>query len=331
VKRVLVCTIAIAVVLGSASTAYGEAPASKAAPKASAGCRERTKYKRGEQRVKMSSGDEDRYYYRYVPRAYNGKKPLPVVVDLHGHTEPVTFHKNNSALGAFGNKKGFITITPQGSGPPPKWETEKGAADLQFIIDLLDLIEDEMCVDTRRIFMTGYSNGAFVSSVFACDHADRIAAVAPVAGIRNVPGCAPSRPMPVITFHGIADEWIAYNGGYGPGVYSLSEPETAELIRSGAATYSDLSIPDVTAAWAARNGCEAAPTETQVSEDTTRIRYTCPDGADVELYASEGAGHTWPGSKVSVGLEQFIGPTTLSISATALMWKFFQRHPLPSD
>jgi len=76
-----------------------------------------------------------------------------------------------------------------------------------------------------------------------------------------------------------------------------------------------------------RNGCDPTPTETKVSDDTTRIRYTCPGRADVELYASEGAGHTWPGSKASAAVEQFIGPTTLEISANKLMREFFPEAP----
>jgi poly(3-hydroxybutyrate) depolymerase len=30
------------------------------------------------------------------------------------------------------------------------------------------------------------------------------------------------------------------------------------------------------------------------------------------------------------GLEQFIGPTNFSIDASKIMWRFFQRHPLPT-
>lgn len=58
------------------------------------------------------------------------------------------------------------------------------------------------------------------------------------------------------------------------------------------------------------------------------MRYDCAGGADVALYVVEGAGHTWPGSKSSKAIAQFVGPTTLSIDADALMWRFFQRHPL---
>lgn len=315
----------IAAAVGPADAATADADV---AAKPSAGCDDGAKAKQGESRLQITSGGEDRSYFRFIPRAYDGEKPLAVVFDLHGHTESAAFHKSNSGLAKFGNTKGFITITPEGSGPPPKWETTEGAADLQFLVDLLDELETDLCIDTRRVFVTGYSNGAFVTSLFACEHADRFAAFAPVAGIRNPPTCTPSRPPPIVAFHGIADEWISYSGGYGPGVYRLPPAETAELVRSGEATYSDLSIPDVVATWAARNGCDPAPTTTKVSEDTTRFRYACPDGADVELFASEGAGHTWPGSKASAALERYIGPTTLQISANALLWKFFQQHPL---
>ncbi len=329
-KRFLIAGLTGALLLlGWTGGADARSSAAKVPAEASKGCKKHTKVPRGDTLAHIQSGGARRDYYRFIPRAYNGKKPLPVVMNLHGHSEPYTFHRSATNLGNFGNKHGFITLTPNGSGPPPKWETEEGSADVQFLIDLLDEVEATLCVDQRRVFVTGYSNGAFVTSLFACKYADRFAAFAPVAGIRNPPNCAPSRPVPIIAFHGVADEWIAYNGGYGPGPYNLPPDETEELLHSGEATYSDLSIPEIAAAWAARNGCDATPTETKVADDVTLIKYRCPDRADVELYAIEGAGHTWPGSKGFVGLKSYIGPTTLSISANALMWKFFQQHPLP--
>jgi hypothetical protein len=38
----------------------------------------------------------------------------------------------------------------------------------------------------------------------------------------------------------------------------------------------------------------------------------------------EGGGHTWPGG-TPVG---FLGKTTKDLSATDMMWSFFQKHPL---
>ena len=42
-----------------------------------------------------------------------------------------------------------------------------------------------------------------------------------------------------------------------------------------------------------------------------------------------GGGHSWPGSEFSQAVASVVGPTTMSISADELMWKFFQAHPLP--
>jgi polyhydroxybutyrate depolymerase len=65
-----------------------------------------------------------------------------------------------------------------------------------------------------------------------------------------------------------------------------------------------------------------------VTSDVTLIRYRCRSRADVELYRIAGGGHTWPGSRFSSAIGAFVGPTTTSIEADALMWAFFQAHPL---
>ena len=327
VRWIAVAVGAVLLVGWNGSTAVA-ATASAVKPKASAGCKTST-VKPGELRIRTTSGGAQRAYWRHVPPAYTGKKPLPLVLDLHGHTEPAGTHKANSMLGPFGDKHGFITITPEGSGPVPHWDTTPDSADMKFISELLDELDQQLCIDLRRVFATGYSNGAFVASQMACIYADRIAAVAPVAGIRAVPGCKPARPVPVVAFHGIDDAWVAFKGGLGPGVFALPPAEQQPLIDSAAPTDSGLSIPEVAAAWAKRNGCDPKPpSEKPVASDVTVFSYACPNHADVQLYAIKGAGHTWPGSKFSASIEQFVGKTTFSIDADKIMWKFFQQHPL---
>jgi polyhydroxybutyrate depolymerase len=328
--KVRVATIVVTLVVFGLMPVARATTATRVPPNPSEGCGGKAE-PRGEERLAVESGGRVRSYYRFIPKGYDGKHPMPLVLDVHGTSEGATIHKNATKLGPYGDTHGFITLTPEGSSPPPQFDTHLDSADMQFLLDLLDEVEAELCIDTRREFVTGYSNGAMVTSVLACAFADRFAAFAPVAGVRNPPDCNPSRPTPIVTFHGIADEWLAYQGGLGPGPYTLTPPETQELIDIASPTESGLSVPDVVAAWAERNACDATPTEKSVASDVTLIAYDCPDGADVQLYAIEGAGHTWPGSKLMLGLEIFIGPTTTSISATALMWKFFKQHPLPDD
>ena len=142
------------------------------------------------------------------------------------------------------------------------------------------------------------------------------------------PAARRARPVPVVAFHGTADTFVAFGGGLGSGVSSLPPADAQELVAVAAPTESGKSIPDVAAAWAARNGCETEPKTSTVASDISVVRYSCPDHADVELYEITGGGHTWPGSKFSKALESILGHTTFSIDADAVMWKFFQQHPL---
>jgi polyhydroxybutyrate depolymerase len=338
-RRLAGClAVAIALAAGAAgATASSAAVSSRAAagaatpvaPKPSIGCRLLQAIPSGQRRIKLKPGS----YLRYIPHAYTGSSPFPLVIDLHGYLEEAQFHANNSGLGAYGDAHGFVTITPEGADKtgPPSFTVEFHSADVRFILHVLDVVEHKLCIDERRVFVTGYSNGAMVASTLACIAADRIAAIAPVSGLRDPANCHPSRPIPIVTFHGTADRWVAFTGGLGPDAkvargrdrqgHSLAQTSSGKSVARGGP------IPVIVSAWAARNGC-SAPTTTTVAADVHLVHYPCTNGADVELYRIEGAGHTWPGSTVSAAVKT-LGSTTLSISADALMWAFFEAHPLP--
>jgi polyhydroxybutyrate depolymerase len=286
----------------------------------------------GETKVTLTSGGADRWFFQHVPPQESATTPLPLIIDLHGYSEGAQVHTAMTGLGTYGDSHGFITVTPQGAGPVAMWDTTIGGTDLAFIGDLMDHEEQTLCVDERRVFTTGLSNGAFMTSAVACQFASRVAAVAPVAGISEIKGCAPSRPVPVVAFHGTADQFVSYDGGLGPAVANLPNASGAGKIGDAATAGSAAkgpSVPQITSAWAIRNGCTAKPTDTTVTSDVTLIGYSCPPGDDVELYRVTGGGHAWPGSQFSVDIAAVIGKTTMTISADDIIWKFFQNHPLP--
>ena len=168
----------------------------------------------------------------------------------------------------------------------------------------------------------------------ACAFSSRIAAAAPVAGIQEISGCAFSRPVPVVAFHGTADPFVPYNGGIGPAALKLPAPDGSgkTLGQLGAASQKPgPSIPQATTAWAKRNGCSTTPTDRPVASDVTLISYACPPDATVELYRVTGGGHAWPGSPVDRSISKIVGRVTFSISANDLMWAFFMAHPLPAS
>ncbi len=323
-----------------ASTTTVFDPASVAAVP-STGCEAATEVTPGtDEQIETTSGGETRTYYRRVPPGVAADQPTPVVVDLHGYSEGSTVHLMMSAMGAFGDQEGFITITPEGTGPVPRWDTAFDSADMVYIGDLLDEVEATLCVDRSRVFVTGLSNGAFMSSAVACVYADRVAAVAPVAGVQAVEGCDPARPVPMVTFHGTADGFVAFEGGLGPDALTLPSPDgSGGTIGDGdlpAEVSEGPSVPEAVAAWAARNDCGAELDAAALTEMTTEPfgddivlhEYDCPTGASVRFFEITGGGHTWPGSEFSGNLESIMGVTTFSIDANAQMWNFFTRHPL---
>jgi polyhydroxybutyrate depolymerase len=306
--------------------------AADVAAQPSAGCTASAKIAPGQVRVDTTSSGAPRWYYRHVPPSYTGSSPMPLVIDLHGYSEGATIHTAMSGLGPFGDTHGFITLTPQGSGTAVAlWNTDLKSDDVKFIGDLMDEAERTLCIDQRRVFVTGLSNGAFMTSAVACAYSTRVAAVAPVAGIRDIDGCTFARPVPVLAFHGTADPFVGYDGGLGPKALELPTPDGKGTLGGSGAVKSRTkgpSIPKITADWAKRNGCGTTPKATKLTSDVTTMTFPCPRGDEVVLERVTGGGHACPGSQASAAIVGIVGRTTMTISANELMWKFFTAHPL---
>lgn len=270
-------------------------------------------------------------YIRHLPPAYDGVTPLPVVFDLHGWSQPAAIQVLMSDLPTYGDAHRFITITPEITRPVALWDVGLGSDDLTWMTALLDETEATLCVDSLRLFVTGMSYGARMTSSVACALSGRVAASAPVSGIGNPEACRFSRPVPVVAFHGTDDQYLAYGGGYGPKVADLLDPSgQATLGTTPAVANPDAeSVPQMTQAWAQRNGCEANdPSESQVTDDVVLLTWDCPKGAETELYRVDGGGHAWPGSAFSASIVDYVGRTTMTISADDIIWRFFRSHPL---
>ncbi len=299
----------------------------------SAGCASAQPVSPGSSNQVLAAAGDEGAYVREVPPSYSGRTPLPVVIDLHGWGEPAAFQVQVSQLGAYGAAHDFITITPQITEPALVWRLGFSGKDVAFMGALLQTVDTTLCVDTNRTYVTGYSYGAFLTSTLACVDAGRIAAVAPVAGIQNPAGCHPSRPVPVVAFHGTADPFVPYLGGVGSAALKLPAPDGShrtlgQVLGKNATKRKGPTIPGNTAAWARRNGCAPGPTERNVAPGVTLIAYSCPKGDEVELYRVTGGGHAWPGSAVSKEIASAVGYTTMAISADQIMWDFFVAHPL---
>jgi polyhydroxybutyrate depolymerase len=307
------------------------APASVAA-KASAGCvADRPKPTTGEHvDTTVRSSGADRSYKQYVPvAAVDAGRPTPLVIDLHGYSEGNAVHTAMSNLAALAETKGFVLATPLGTGAIPYWNAVPNPElpnDVQLVSDVIDDMARRLCVDLNRVFVTGLSNGAFMTSLVACRLADKVAAVAPVAGLRHPNDCKPSRPVPIAAFHGTADQFVTFDGTTGAAVATLPLNDETRKAFEGL-TFAP--IPETLAKWAADEGCGSTAAEDTVSAHVKLVHHDgCRDGSIVELYVVDGGGHAWPGSTFSQSIERVVGPTTFEIDANQLMWSFFEAHPL---
>lgn len=301
-------------------------------PVPSAGCGTSEVVTLTQERRTLDVDGTERWYLLTTPEDHDGETPLPLVVDFHGLAEGAEIHAGMTNYTALAQEEGFVTVFPHGTGEPVRWnpQVDEANTDHDFTSRLLDTLEADLCIDTSRVYATGLSNGAMMSSSVACAFDDRFAAIAPISGVLDPEGCAIDRPVPVLAIHGTADPILGFNGGVGaiPGILGdeNAPTTTAPPVDLGGEGY-----PATVAAWADRNGCDPEPTDTTlegIDDEIIHRVYDCPAGADVEFYIVVDGGHSWPGSEFSEGIGDIVGYTTFDIDATALGWEFFQRFQL---
>lgn len=257
----------------------------------------------------LRHGGVERSFLVHIPRDYDPSAQTPLVFDLHGRTFTAEAQRALTGMNDLADREGFIVVHPQGIGRTWNGGVCCGEAarddidDVGFIRAVLETVEAQLCVDPRRVFAAGMSNGGFLAHRLGCELSDRIAAIVPVAGVMGIADCAPPRAVPVLHFHGDADQVVRYDGyaGY-------------------------LSAQSSSQGWAQRNGCASQSMQTWAQDDVRCQAWTgCQQGATVQLCTIAGGGHTWPGGAPLPPL----GRTTQTISATELAWAFFQAHPMP--
>jgi polyhydroxybutyrate depolymerase len=261
-----------------------------------------------------------RSYDLYVPKSYTGKSATAVVFYFHPLGTNKYYHQNTGGPEK-AEKEGFLAVFAQGLGAswnagaccgPSNGAGGKAAVDdVGFVRAILAELQTLACVDGRRVYATGFSNGGFLSHKLACDAADLFAAVVPVGAVNGVPAesCKPLRPVPVFMMNGTTDLLVPYKGGFSfPGI-TQGKFISAEESFSG---------------WATRNGCgDAAAVSLQKGKVTCKTHTQCKGGAEVTLCTVEGGGHCWFGELIC-----FMGTNNSDLKAIDASWEFLKRFTL---
>jgi polyhydroxybutyrate depolymerase len=231
--------------------------------------------------------------------------PSVIVLSLHGSRSNPQRQVQLSRMEPLA-AQGAVVAFPQGSVPSGSgWEWDL-SNDLAFIAAAVDYLRQTFRPSTPRVAVTGMSGGARMASRFASSQRADVMVLGAVAGLRSPLVGGLESPVRVVAFHGTSDRINRYAG-------------------SGTTRW-DESVLDAATAWARANGLPAEPRQEEVTAALSRYSFGADDdpGA-VTLWVSRGAGHTWPGTHLSLGLRLFLGRTSQDVDATAEIWQAL--HP----
>lgn len=154
-------------------------------------------------------------YVVFVPKSYDGTKEFPIILFLHGAGET----KNPKAkkegkmpvevgIGPAIKKREkdflFIVVIPRAEGFG--WGADN--ANAKRALAMLDEVEKEYKVDTKRQYLTGLSMGGYGTWSIAAAHPDRWAAIVPICGGGNTKDAEKIKNIPCWCFHGDADSAV---------------------------------------------------------------------------------------------------------------------------
>jgi len=242
-------------------------------------------------------GKAQRTYRLFVPPGYDGRTAIPLVLELHGSGGTSAGQARTSGFDDVAAREGFAVASLQADGG--RWNVpidNNRVDDVAYVSDVIDHVAARMCIDQTRVYATGFSGGGRMSSLLGCRLNARIAAIAPVSGLRW-PGPCEGRSIPVLTFHGLADPQNPYDG--------KAANRGAEWLES---------VPDALAGWGKHNGCRGDVILDDPAGPLSTMNYAgCREGAEVRMIRIDGLGHTW---------------TKKEIDTTGAMWQFFKSHRL---
>ncbi|MBB4153936.1 polyhydroxybutyrate depolymerase [Sphingomonas jinjuensis] len=252
----------------------------------------------GDYDLSMMSGGYLRLYRVHVPQRYSGQAPVALLLDIHGHALTNDDQMKRSGQREQSDRLGFIVVWPQGIAN--SWNGNGCCTtaydlkidDVGFLRAVIGQLSARANVDAAKVYVTGWSNGGGLTQRMACEAADLVTAIAPVAHPLNTNSCRPSRPVAVLAFHGTADTTIPYDGG---GTVLPREVLGVPLGWQGAL--------QSLAAWKGILGCSSAVQATQLPGASRDQSYTACNGGKTaglvtvaggvhDLYTDDGsAGH----------------------------------------
>ena len=267
-----------------------------------------------------------RTYNIHLPKNYKSNSYYPLILGFHGGQQVATSSQGwklfayQSKLSEKADSADFIVVYPEGMvlNKNRSWNAGNccppamnlNIDDIGFIDNLLDKLFSNYPIDTTRVYATGSSNGGMLCYRLACELSNRFAAIASNACSQMYFPCNPSNRIPIISFHSKIDPIVPINGGMGGAI-----PLTTTYFPSQ---------DSILNLWSTKNNCQTRDTIINGNgNDYDYIKiHNCSCNVEIHHYSTTDGSHSWPGGNPNNN------PVSTQISATELLWSFFQNYTL---
>jgi polyhydroxybutyrate depolymerase len=224
-------------------------------------------------------------YELFVPERLPRGMHVPLVLMFHGLGSSGRAFASNSGWIPFASTRPMIIAFPTARGRA--WAFTHNSPDVTFTRHLVAQISGTYCVDARRVYAGGMSNGAYFAARLGCDAPDVFAAVAAFAGgdpetARNP--CTPKDAIAVAQMHGSGDMVVPMSLG--------------------------VKARD---AWVRRSSCSTHPIFERVPYGPLAHYGWCTAGVEVMWRVYDGWKHAWPKGE-------------LQDDVLIRTWRFFYRY-----
>ncbi len=257
----------------------------------------------------------ERHYFLHVPPSYDGSKPIPLLLMLHGRGGDGKEFAERTHMTEKADKEGFAVAYPDatkwfGRKDLSAWDAANGlvppgerASDLEFLRKLIDRSQSQFDVDAKRIYMIGHSSGGMMTYLAASQMSDKLAAVGIVSSAMSGKEPKPKSPVSVISTNGSDDDVIPTSG------LKDVPPVLSEL---GIPTFNTPQF--ATDFWKRQNGITSSGTIKIDGDSTEKHFENTENGTAVDEITINNSGHT-PDEKLHVYDK---------------IWSFLQKHPKSS-
>lgn len=180
-----------------------------------------------------------REYYVHVPESYDGNDPIPLVYMLHGASGNGDITYRNSGWKEVGEAENFISVFPTAwsycwikkkngaVNDTTRWncfpglfefcQGETPRDDVKFLRQILTELHQELNIDSRKVYMAGFSSGGQMAFRCAVEMSDVIAAVVQSGGTYQIDtSFTPLRNLPIAFELGNKDASWFDSGPYPP-------------------------------------------------------------------------------------------------------------------